>query len=118
MKEGETLLAHEEDGVGRDILKNYLSGEGLLDRIQARISTTLQEASVQDGQIIGSNRGELKKRDQLLDDLEELDSLLKEAEDGYASGVVYNLRQKQETIKTELENARESQVLLRGALAW
>lgn len=108
VKEGETLLAHEEDGVGRDILKNYLSGEGLLDRIQARISSTLQEASVQDGQIIGSNRGELKKRDQLLDDLEEVDSLLKEAEDGYASGVVYNLRQKQETIKVELETLEKA----------
>lgn len=108
VKEGETLLAHEEDGVGRDILKNYLSGEGLLDRIQARISRTLQEASVQNGQIIGSNRGELKRRDQLLDELEELGSLLEEAEDGYASGAVYNLRQRQETIKAELEKLQKA----------
>jgi len=27
VKAGETLLSHEVDGVGRDILKNYLSGE-------------------------------------------------------------------------------------------
>jgi len=108
VKEGETLLAHEEDGVGRDILKNYLSGEGLLDRIQARISSTLKEASVRNGQIIGPNRGEVKKSDQLLDDLEKLDSLLKEAEDGYASGEVYKLRQKQETIKAELEKLQKA----------
>jgi len=44
VKEGETLLAHQEDGISRDILKNYLSGEGLLDTIQARITTTLQES--------------------------------------------------------------------------
>ena len=44
----------------------------------------------------------MKKRDQLLDDRDELDGLLKEAEDGYASGVVYRLRQKQETTRAEL----------------
>jgi len=109
VKEGETILAHEEDGVGRDILKNYLSGEGLLDRIQARISSTLQEAGVQNCQIIGPNRGELKRREQLLGDLKELDRLLKEAEDGYASGEVYNLRQKQEKIKAELERLQKAE---------
>jgi len=108
VKAGETLLANEEDGVGRDILKNYLSGEGILDRIEVGISTTLREANVQDGQIIGSNRGEIKKRAQLLDALEELNSLLGEAEEGYASGVVYNLRQKQETIKAELETLEKA----------
>ncbi len=108
VKEGETQLAHEEKSISRDILKNYLSGEGLLDRIQTRISRTLQELSVQNGQILGPNRGEKKTREQLLDDLEELDSLLKEAEDGYASGEVYNLRQKQETIEVELEKLQNA----------
>jgi energy-coupling factor transporter ATP-binding protein EcfA2 len=108
VKEGETLLADEKDGVGRDILKNYLSGEGLLDRIEAGISPTLREANVLDGQIIGSNRGEIKKRGLLSGELEELDSLLKEAEDGYASGVIYNLRQKQETTNTELEMLKKA----------
>lgn len=104
VKGGESLLlAREEDGVGRDILKNYLSGEGLLDKIGTKISTTLQKANVSDGQIIGSNMGEIKKRNQLADDLDELDSLLTEAEDSYASGVVNDLKKKQETIKSELE---------------
>lgn len=103
VKEGETLLARDEDGVGRDILKNYLSGEGLLDRIGTRISTTLQKTNITNGQIIGPNMGEIKKRDQLLTDMKELDKLLREAEDGYASGEVSKMRQKQRTIKDELD---------------
>lgn len=110
VKEGETLLAREDDGVGRDILKDYLSGEGLLDRIQVGISSTLREARVENGQIFGPNRGELKKREQLMEDLEELDSLLKEAEDGYASGEVYSLRQRQETLKAELEKLKKAKL--------
>lgn len=102
VKKGETLLADEKDGVGRDILKNYLSGEGLLDRIEARISPTLREARIQNGQIIGHNRGEIKNRDLLSGKLQALDSLLNEAECAYASGEVYNLRQKIEKTNTEL----------------
>ena len=108
VKEGETLLADKKDGVGRDILKNYLSGEGLLDRIEAVISATLQKAKVQDRQIIGSKMGEIKDRAQLLDELKGLDSLLKEAEDGYTSGVIYDLQQKQEAIGAELERLEKA----------
>lgn len=109
VKGGESLLlAREEDGVGRDILKNYLSGEGLLDKIGMKISTTLQKANVSDGQISGSNMGEIKKRNQLADDLVELNSLLTEAEDSYASGVVNDLKKKQATIKSELDASEKA----------
>lgn len=104
VKEGETWLAGEEDGVGRDILKNYLSGEGLLDRIEGRISATLLKAEVRDRQIIGSKMGEIKDRDKLLDELKTLDSLLKEAESAYTSGVIYDHQQKQKAIKDEIES--------------
>ncbi len=103
VKGGETLLAHEDDGVGRNILKNYLSGEGLLDKIERQIPSTLQNANVQDGQISGSNVGQLKTRDQLTSELKRVDSLLKDAEDGYASGEVYYLTQEEERINAELE---------------
>lgn len=104
VKAGETLLAQEEmDGVGRDILKDYLSGKGLLDKIGASISSTLQKTSVQDGEIKGSSMGEIKKREQLREDLHRMDAILKDAEESYASGEVYSLQHKKETIKTELE---------------
>jgi hypothetical protein len=108
VKEGATLLAEEKDGVGRNILKNYLSGEGLLDRIQEGISNTLQQTSVKNGQIIGPARGERKTREQLLNNLKELGSLLKKAENAYTSGVIYDFQQKQNDITNEIEGLEKA----------
>jgi uncharacterized protein YhaN len=109
VKGGEAVLAEEEeDGVGRGILKNYLSGEGLLDKIAARISTTLQDATVQEHLIHGAQRGEVKTRIQCKKRLDSLNALLKDVEEGYASGEVYSLRQKKEVIKAELKKLEKA----------
>jgi uncharacterized protein YhaN len=109
VKEGETLLADEKDGVGRDILKNYLSGEGLLDNIGKRISTILQKAKVKDGQIISSKKmGEIKDRAERSDELKSLNTLLNKAENDYTSGVVYALQQKQKDITDRIEGLEKA----------
>lgn len=105
IKGGETqLLAHEQDGVGRDILKSYLSGEGLLDEIGSRISTTLQKSNIEDGQIVGSNMGEIKKRSDLVQKLDELDQLMREAEEVYASSEANDLIEKKKVAESQLED--------------
>ena len=110
VKAGETVLAEEEeDGVGRGILKNYLSGEGLLDKIAARVSKSLQDTTVQESLIDGPQMGEVKKRKECEERLRNLNALLKDVEQEYASGEVYYLRQKKETIEAEqkkLEKAK------------
>jgi energy-coupling factor transporter ATP-binding protein EcfA2 len=109
VKEAETSLSYEaEDGVGRDILKNYLSGEGLLDKIEGGISVTLRKAEVQDKRIICNQTGEIKKKAELLYELNELDSLLKEAENAYTSGVTYALQQEQKPIVDEIESLEKA----------
>jgi uncharacterized protein YhaN len=110
VKAGETVLTEEkEDGVGRGILKNYLSGEGLLDKIAARISKILQVTTVEDCLIVGPHKGEVKNRAQCEERLRSLNALLKDVELEYASGEVYYLRQKKKTIEAEqrkLEKAK------------
>lgn len=110
VKAGETLLAKKEkDSVGRGILKDYLSGEGLLDEMGTRISSTLQDTTVHDGQLDGPQRGEIRNRKQLRKHLDNMDTLLSAVEEGYASGEVYLLRQQKEKIEAELDmlkNAR------------
>ena len=110
VKAGETVLTEEEeDGVGRGILKNYLSGEGLLDKIAARISKILQVTTVQESLIHGAQKGEVKKRMEREDRLRSLNALLEAVEQEYASGEVYSLRQKKQTIEAEqkkLEKAK------------
>jgi len=108
VKEGETALTDGKDAVGRDILKNYLSGEGLLDKLEARISATLREANIHNGRIVGSRRGEIKDMEQLSEGLRGLDSLLEKAELAYTSGKIYDLRQKKGLLDTELKRLGEA----------
>ncbi len=103
VKAGETVLAEKEnDGVGRGILKNCLSGEGLLDKIASRISLTLQKATVQNHLIDGAQRGELNTRTDCKERRDRLNTLLNDVEEGYASGEIYLLRQHKEKIEAEL----------------
>jgi uncharacterized protein YhaN len=109
VKEGETALTSEEDEVSRDILKNYLSGEGLLDKLEDKISATLREANILNGQIVGSKRGEIKEREELSKELRRLGSLIDDAELAYTTGTIYDLHQEKELLDIELkrlENAK------------
>jgi hypothetical protein len=116
VKAGETQLNQEKDGVGRDILKGYLSGEGILDRIAGGISATVQKATLEDGQINGPSMGEIKTREQLREELGKVDALLKDVEEGYASSEVYSLRQKQEGMEAELETLEKAKRYYAGRL--
>ena len=108
VRAGETLLAEEGDGVGRDILKDYLSGEGLLDRIVSNISATLRAAKIQGSQIIGNRAGELKTRDKCEKLLTNLQSLIDDVEEGYASGDAYSLRKEKEALVAQLETLEDA----------
>ena len=108
VRAGETLLAEEGDGVGRDILKDYLSGEGLLDRIASRISLTLRKAEIQGSQIIGNRAGELKTRDKCGKLLTNLQSLIDDVEEGYASGDAYLLRKEKEALVAQLKTLEDA----------
>jgi uncharacterized protein YhaN len=103
VKAGENRLVGEaDDGVGRDILKNYLSGVGILDRIAEGISATLRDATVQDHRIEGAQRGEVKQWNQLREELGRIDDLLGDIEDGYSSGLVFSLDHEKERIEGDL----------------
>ena len=103
VRAGETLLAKAGDGVGREILKEYLSGEGLLDRVADRISATVQKAEIQGSEIVGNQTGELKTRKRCGERLTELQSLIDQVEEGYASGEAYLRRQEKKELVAQLE---------------
>jgi len=109
VRAGEAVLVEEEeDGVGRSILKDYLSGEGLLDKIAARISKTLQGTSVETRVIVGDKMGEVRKRADCKESLDSLNALLNDVEEGYASGEACSLQQKREAIETELKTLKKA----------
>ena len=111
------MLAKERDGVGRDILKDYLSGEGLLDRIAGNIETVIAGAKVQDRQIDGAKQGRLKTRAQCEAQVNRFQTLLKDVEEGYASGEAYSLRQRKEGLATQVETLEKAKRYHAGQLA-
>ena len=102
VKEGEVFLFDQGD-TGRSFLKNYLSGEGLLDDIQADIPATIRSASVSDGRISGNQTGDLKRQRELLEKRKRFEGLLEQAQTQYASGELRNLERRKQAIQEKFE---------------
>jgi len=118
VRAGEThLAAAEQDGVGRGMLKDYLSGEGLLEKVADKISLTLRKAEVEYPQIKGSRAGELKGRESSISDLDVLQNLLEQVEQGYASGEGYSLRQQKHAVDVQLDTLHKAKRYHAGQLA-
>lgn len=101
-------------GISRAILKQLLSGQGVLDDIQGNISKTVQSASVEERRIEGHHRGEIRARQQLVDDLQQIDALFEALETTYSGG---ERRALEQTI-TELQEAIAQQELARRHQAY
>ena len=105
VKEGATWLADTntaDDGVGMDMLRNFLSGEKLLDGVEKRISKTLQKATIDDGEIQGNQTGEIRDYNALLEELTEIDRLLEECDQKSSPGRLVLLEASQQQIQHDL----------------
>ena len=108
VKAGETMMVRNEDGVGHELLRSYLSGEGILGNIEARIPATLRNTIIENGQLNGPNMGDIKYRNELIASLERVKILMREVEEAYASGKVYYLRESQEKVNIELDALKKA----------
>jgi len=102
VKGAETELVQSEGGVDRNVLKFFLSGADVLERIQNRISETLQSASLEKGLLIGKKIGELKERTKLEEELRRLELLFDQIDKGYSGGPSAILQQEKARIEEEL----------------
>lgn len=118
VKEGATWLAEtgsEDDGVGMDVLRNFLSGEKLLDGVEGRISKTLQKATIDEGEIQGNQAGEIKDHNLLEADLAKLDALLEECDQKSSPGRLVVLEADQKRLLNNistLSNAKRHKAFL------
>lgn len=109
VKEGDSLLFRNGEA-GRTLLKNYLSGEGLLDDIQERISATIQKAEVASGIIKGNNQGEIKQQREALKKRNELEGLLSQAQSQYASGRLSELEEEKRDLENEIKELEKAKL--------
>lgn len=93
------LAARSDGGVDKAILKRFLSGQQILDRIAGEISKTIQGARLESaGNIVGDRRGEIRDREALLDRLKHLDHLFEEIDTKYSGGGRKILEERQERL--------------------
>ena len=117
VRAGETVLSGDpgEDGISRDILKDYLSEERLLDELLERISITIQGAEVTEKAIVGDNRGEVRKQKGLKKELDSINELLEEVKQHFSEGPVSILRKDlaaRQEMREDLGRARRHQAYL------
>lgn len=80
------LQAGYPGGLGRAVLKEYLSSQGVLDRIANRVPANTRQAQVQDGFISGKMTGDLKRRKESLDQLDSINLAFQEIDSQISGG--------------------------------
>ena len=104
VKGGElSLSAGSSGGVDRDTLKTALTSQALLDQIRDSIPSTVQKATLDDGQILGKNMGMIKTHTELLAEIHELKNLLEQIENQYSQGPTHEIEKKLETAREKFE---------------
>ena len=96
-------------GISKKTIKSFLSSEEVLDRIQNKIQVSVQEAVVENGKIIGANRGELKNRDSISAQLKQVEELIENVNQNYSGGRLTSLLAEQKLLAQKLgeqENAK------------
>jgi uncharacterized protein YhaN len=109
VKGGELALsAGSPGGVDRDTLKSALTSQALLDQIWESIPSTIRNAEVKKGQILGNKRGMIKTHDELLEEIHELERLLEEIEGQYSLGPTREIEKEIEITRDKLANQHQA----------
>ncbi|MCK4504950.1 MAG: AAA family ATPase [Candidatus Aegiribacteria sp.] len=114
IRAGETRLSDTRDGVGRDVLKTFLSGEGTLDQVEKNISQTIREAHINEGIIEGASRGLIKNRSEIAEERTRLNSLKDEIDENASLGTISSLKKEEMKLNKdikELEKAKRHHAL-------
>jgi len=97
------LVRGAPGGVNRAVLKEFLSGEALLDEIESKIPATVRKATIEDGVIKGRDVGEIAKRRESGDTLSKLDELIEEVDRLDSGGTRASLERKIASVTTSIE---------------
>ncbi len=116
VKAAELALSDDSPGgVSRADLKNALTGQQLLQGIRKSIPATARDAEIEQGEILGTNRGKLKEKNDIRDDLSKIDSLLAAVDEEYTRGPLKQLEIKRAALQSDLsaqQSAKEHQAFL------
>lgn len=104
IKAGEVWLAQGDPaGVDHKVLKEFLSSSVVIDKIRAEILATTRNAKISKNEIVGENRGDIKRRNEAKEELDEIERRFEHLNQEYASGDLASLRRKLHIIQEELD---------------
>ena len=110
VKGGELALSSASPGgVDRDILKNALTSQVLLDQIRGSIQTTVQKAQIIDQKPRGNNQGQISDWNDLEEELQDVENLLKLIEEKYSRGPVRQIEIQIEALDLQLTQQLKAQ---------
>ena len=90
-------------GVDRNILKNALTSQALLDQIRDSIQPTVRKAQIIDQKISGKNQGQINDLNVLQEKLQDVENLLGLIEEKYSRGPARQIEDKIDEIQLRLE---------------
>ncbi len=99
-----SIAENEPGGINKAILKEYLSSEMVLDSIQSKISTTIQQSKIGDGIIEGHSRGEIKRWNELVEGLNGINRLFDQIDEVYSGGRRESLNDRLTKLKGSIES--------------
>jgi hypothetical protein len=101
---GDTAIEKSDDGISQDAIREFLSSQGVLDTIQRNIPLKgTREARIEAGEILGSNSGDLSKRKDARDGLENITRLLERVNLELAEGDIVALDKRITQAKERLD---------------
>jgi len=108
VKGGELALAESMAGIDRNVLKTVLSSEVLLDQILGRISKTIQDSQIEEGVILGSNRGEIKNLGDVKEKQERIEILFDRVDEHYSHGLLRSLEIREQAVSDAIEEQKKA----------
>lgn len=101
-------------GVDDKILKEFLSGEGLLEKIGSKIKPTEASATYEEGKIFGGNMGMVRDYKKARANVEQIDNAILEVNSNISGGKRFELNQQIDKLKKQ----KDAQIHARQHLAY
>jgi len=95
-------------GIDDKILKEFLSGEGLLEEIGSRITSTESSATYENGIILGQKRGLVKDYYEAQTRIKQIDDAMLDVNENISGGKRFELKQNMEALKNQKEEQEQA----------
>ena len=109
-----SLTENHDTGINQQILEEYLSNTGLINKIRGEIPAAVKNSTFSDGIIQGSRIGSIREYQNRKNELEALERFIDQVNLEYSSG----LRASLQTELNQIENQKKLQYLAKCYLAY